>query len=122
MRRIALALFAVLAMTFGVAASTGAQGDLDCADFATQEEAQAVYNQDTSDPHGLDRDNDGIACEALASGGGAGNGDDNGTTTLPETGTGTTGAAGTAASLFGAVAGLLLIVGAVVRRTASFRA
>ncbi len=45
------------------------QGDLDCADFATQEEAQAVYNADTSDPNGLDADDDGIACETLASGG-----------------------------------------------------
>lgn len=38
-------------------------GDLDCEDFATQEEAQAVYNQDPSDPNNLDRDNDGLACE-----------------------------------------------------------
>ena len=44
--------------------NTGAAAeDLDCADFATQEEAQAVYNQDPSDPNGLDADNDGIACE-----------------------------------------------------------
>lgn len=44
--------------------------DLDCADFATQEEAQAVYNQDPSDPNGLDADFDGIACEeSLPSGG-----------------------------------------------------
>lgn len=43
----------------------------DCSDFETQEEAQAVYNQDTSDPYGLDEDDpqpdDGIACEALPS-------------------------------------------------------
>ena len=38
-------------------------GDLDCEDFATQEEAQAVYNQDPSDPNNLDQDNDGLACE-----------------------------------------------------------
>ena len=37
--------------------------DLDCVDFATQAEAQAVLNQDLSDPHGLDADNDGFACE-----------------------------------------------------------
>ncbi|MDP9478033.1 MAG: excalibur calcium-binding domain-containing protein [Actinomycetota bacterium] len=50
-------------------------GDLDCqVDFATQEEAQAVYDQDPSDPNGLDDDNDGIACETLPSGGtGTGN-------------------------------------------------
>ncbi len=42
-------------------------GDLDCEDFATQEEAQAVFNQDTSDPDGLDADNDGFACEEPSS-------------------------------------------------------
>lgn len=44
-------------------APTGTSSDLDCIDFATQAEAQAVYNQDPSDPNGLDADNDGIACE-----------------------------------------------------------
>ena len=38
-------------------------GDLDCEDFATQEEAQAVYDRNPSDPNGLDRDDDGEACE-----------------------------------------------------------
>jgi hypothetical protein len=37
--------------------------DLDCADFATQQEAQAELERDPSDPHNLDADNDGIACE-----------------------------------------------------------
>ena len=41
----------------------GGSGDLDCADFATQEEAQAEYDSDQSDPNGLDADNDGKACE-----------------------------------------------------------
>jgi hypothetical protein len=41
----------------------GDDGELDCADFATQEEAQAEFEKDTSDPNGLDADNDGIACE-----------------------------------------------------------
>ena len=45
-----------------------AQGDLDCADFATQAEAQAEYDSDPSDPNGLDRDDDGIACESLPGG------------------------------------------------------
>ena len=40
-------------------------GDVDCADFATQAEAQAVLNEDRSDPHGLDRDRDGMACEPI---------------------------------------------------------
>jgi len=42
-----------------------AQADLDCGDFTYQEEAQAVYKRDPSDPNGLDADNDGIACESL---------------------------------------------------------
>jgi hypothetical protein len=43
-------------------------GDLDCADFATQEEAQAVLDADPSDPNYLDGEGDGIACESLPSG------------------------------------------------------
>jgi hypothetical protein len=42
--------------------------DLDCRDFVFQEDAQAFFNQDPSDPHRLDEDqgpDDGIACEAL---------------------------------------------------------
>jgi Excalibur calcium-binding domain len=46
--------------------------DLDCADFATQREAQVELERDLSDPNGLDADNDGIACEKLAGGGGGG--------------------------------------------------
>lgn len=34
-------------------------GDLDCADFSTQEAAQAEFDADPSDPNGLDRDDDG---------------------------------------------------------------
>jgi hypothetical protein len=46
------------------------EGDLyDCEDFTYQEEAQAVFNEDPSDPYGLDEDDpspdDGIACETL---------------------------------------------------------
>jgi hypothetical protein len=56
-----------------------AQEDLyDCEDFATQEEAQAVYNQDPSDPYGLDgpigtaSDGEaGVACEELLDNGGS---------------------------------------------------
>jgi hypothetical protein len=39
-----------------------------CADFSTQAEAQAVYDQDPSDPNFLDADDDGIACEELDGG------------------------------------------------------
>jgi hypothetical protein len=52
------------------ASAAGAQADLNCSDFATQEEAQAVLDSDASDPNGLDADNDGIACEELRDGGG----------------------------------------------------
>jgi Excalibur calcium-binding domain len=38
-------------------------GDLDCSDFSNQAEAQEVLDEDPSDPHDLDRDGDGIACE-----------------------------------------------------------
>jgi hypothetical protein len=40
-------------------------GDPDCSDFSTQEEAQAVLDQDPSDPNRLDGDQDGLACERL---------------------------------------------------------
>lgn len=46
------------------------EGDLDCSDFGSQEEAQAELDRDTSDPNGLDADGDGIACESLGNGGG----------------------------------------------------
>lgn len=36
-----------------------------CPDFATQEEAQAYFNAHPGDPEGLDRDNNGVACETL---------------------------------------------------------
>ncbi len=40
-------------------------GDLDCADFASQAEAQATLEADPSDPYGLDGEGDGIPCESL---------------------------------------------------------
>src|SRR5215218_9324842 len=69
-----------------------AQEDLDClTDFTYQEDAQAVYDQDPSDPNGLDgNDNDGVACEMLPHrpGGGTttGGGTTGGTTTGTTTG------------------------------------
>ncbi|MEW2611676.1 excalibur calcium-binding protein [Streptomyces sp. NPDC047880] len=62
------ALFAVAAMV-PMADPAHARQDLDCRDFAFQEDAQAVFDADRSDPHRLDEDegpDDGIACEALA--------------------------------------------------------
>jgi Domain of unknown function (DUF4352)/Excalibur calcium-binding domain len=43
----------------------GSNESLDCDDFATQEEAQRVLEQDRSDPNYLDSDGDGVACESL---------------------------------------------------------
>ena len=40
-------------------------GDCDCGNFATWEQAQAVLNAFPGDPHRLDGDNDGVACESL---------------------------------------------------------
>jgi hypothetical protein len=59
----ALSMVAALVLSPAAMAQTGDQ--YDCADFASQEEAQAVYDQDTSDPNGLDADSDGVACEEL---------------------------------------------------------
>src|SRR5918997_5813923 len=41
--------------------------DLDCEDFETQEEAQAVLDEDPADPNNLDPNQDGIACALLPS-------------------------------------------------------
>lgn len=42
-----------------------ADGDYDCSDFDSHEQAQAVLDQDPSDPYRLDADDDGIACESI---------------------------------------------------------
>lgn len=61
--------------------------EFDCADFATQEDAQAEYDLDPSDPSGLDgppgeafTGEQGIACEELPSSGD----DDNGGSASPD--------------------------------------
>lgn len=42
------------------------ESDSDCTDFTTHAEAQVFFeSQGPGDPHGLDRDGDGIACETL---------------------------------------------------------
>ena len=43
--------------------------DLDCSDFTSQSQAQAEYNRDPSDPNGLDRDGDRVACETAGGSG-----------------------------------------------------
>lgn len=47
------------------AAPACVSSDCDCGDFATWEQAQAVLNASPGDPHGLDGDSDGVACESL---------------------------------------------------------
>ncbi|MEU5391301.1 excalibur calcium-binding protein [Streptomyces tibetensis] len=62
------ALFAIAAIV-PMADPAHARQDLDCRDFAFQEDAQAVFDADPSDPNRLDEDqgpDDGIACEALS--------------------------------------------------------
>ena len=64
MKILRLAVLAVIFAAF--ATGTQAQRDMDCSDFRTQREAQAFYEtQGPGDPHRLDRDNDGVACETL---------------------------------------------------------
>ncbi|MFE9938865.1 excalibur calcium-binding protein [Streptomyces hirsutus] len=63
----ALGILVALAATLPMAHTAHAQ-DLDCADFTYQEEAQALFNLDRSDPNRLDEDQgpeDNVACEAL---------------------------------------------------------
>jgi Excalibur calcium-binding domain len=43
--------------------STTSSDDRDCADFASQADAQAALTAESGDPDNLDADDDGIACE-----------------------------------------------------------
>lgn len=87
MRRVLLlaALCMALALVFAQAAvaqqrgPSGADGTFNCEDFDFQEDAQALYEQDTSDPNGLDgpigtgfTGEEGVACEELPSRGSGG--------------------------------------------------
>ena len=65
---------AMFALGMLAAPSQAQDRDLDCADFRTQEEAQAELERDPTDPNGLDADSDGIACEHLPSRGNGGGG------------------------------------------------
>jgi len=61
-----VALIAVVALA--LAAAPASAGDKDCADFSTWKQAQKFFKKHGGpryDPHRLDGDNDGIACEAL---------------------------------------------------------
>lgn len=70
MRPLLVSLVAALALVGFAAASPAsdpAGADLDCADFDSQNEAQAFFESHDpgSDPHALDGDGDGAACETL---------------------------------------------------------
>jgi len=56
-----------LGTAFVLASPAVAAADKDCADFQYQEDAQAYLNAHPGEPDGLDRDNDGVACETLPS-------------------------------------------------------
>ncbi len=62
-----LSMTASLLFTSAATAQPGANV-YNCSDFDSQEQAQLVYNFDTTDPNGLDADGDGIACETLGGG------------------------------------------------------
>ncbi|WP_405625293.1 excalibur calcium-binding protein [Streptomyces sp. NBC_00016] len=66
--RTVVAGIAATIMTFAPLSGVAHAQDLDCRDFTFQEDAQAEFDRDTSDPNRLDEDqgtNDGIACEVL---------------------------------------------------------
>ena len=63
----ALAAVAALGLSAAPAAAAAA-ADKDCADFSSWRQAQNFYKKHGGpryDPHRLDADNDGIACEDL---------------------------------------------------------
>lgn len=77
-----LAAAGLLVAVVAVGAGSRTAADRDCSDFANQADAQAFFDAHRpGDPHQLDSDGDGIACEtnpcpcAKPGGGGAGGGD-----------------------------------------------
>ncbi|MEH0554325.1 excalibur calcium-binding protein [Streptomyces sp. B21-101] len=67
-RRATVAGIAAAVLTVALLSGVAHAQDLNCSDFTYQEDAQAVFDQDPSDPNRLDEDrgpDDGIACEAL---------------------------------------------------------
>ena len=68
-RTTAAAIVLAAVATIPLAGIANAQWpDRDCDDFATQQEAQAAFDNSSGDPYRLDEDNDGRACEWLPSG------------------------------------------------------
>jgi Excalibur calcium-binding domain len=67
-RTTAAAIVLAAVATLPLAGIANAQWpDRDCDDFATQQKAQAAFDDSSGDPYRLDEDNDGKACEWLPS-------------------------------------------------------
>ena len=83
--------------------------DRDCSSFDSQPEAQRFFEDEgPGDPHRLDRDNDGIACESLAGGDG---------TTMPDSATEATAPdAGVSAAVLLALLAVLGVAGRLLAR------
>ncbi len=64
-RSTAAGVLVTAVLTLGTTGTANAADVYNCPNFTYQEEAQAVYEQDRSDPNGLDDDDDGVACETL---------------------------------------------------------
>jgi Excalibur calcium-binding domain len=66
--RTRLIAVAVVTTALTVPAAAATAGDKDCSDFSTWRQAQNFYKRHGGpkyDPHRLDADHDGIACESL---------------------------------------------------------
>ena len=84
--------------------------DFDCVDFEFQEEAQAVYDEDRSDPYNLDPSGDGVACSSLPTSSPR-------ISQVPRTGVGTASGLGAGLLAAASVIATLGAAGAVRRRT-----
>lgn len=63
--RLAGAAVLAASATLPIVGVANALGDRDCESFSNQAEAQRFFESAPRDLHGLDADNDGIACEHL---------------------------------------------------------
>lgn len=81
---------------------TGTGDELSCSDFDAQQDAQAVYDANPDDPHQLDGDGNGIACESLPQAAVPASQVDGDGGSLPQTGS-------TGSTLIGVSAGLLAL-------------
>ncbi len=65
--KFAAAMLIAFTFSFSATIKVAAYNEYNCSDFSTQDEAQAVLEEDSSDPNYLDGDDDGEACESLPS-------------------------------------------------------